>query len=49
MFTICNAFAMLTQRIKSLQFFKKNQKHKIHNDQNFLNKSDFNLRKKFDS
>ena len=46
---IRNAFATLMQRIKSLQFFKNNQKNKIHNDQNFLSESNFNLRRKFDS
>ena len=49
MLTICNAFATLTQRIKSSQLFKNNQKNKIYNDRNFLNKSDFNSRKKLDN
>ena len=44
-----DAFATLTQRIKSLQLFKYDQKNKIHNDRNFLNESDFNLRKRFDN
>ena len=44
-----DAFAMLTQRIKSSQFFKNDQKNKIYNDRNFLNKSDFNLRRRFDN
>ena len=46
---ICNAFATLTQRIKNLQFFKNNQKNKIYNDRNFLNKNDFDLYKRFDN
>ena len=49
MLTTRDAFATLTQRIKSSQFFKNDQKNKIHNDRNFLNKSDFNSRRKFDS
>ena len=49
MLTTRDAFATLTQRIKSSQLFKNDQKNKIHNDRDFLNKSDFNLRKKFDS
>ena len=49
MSTIRNAFATLTQRIKSSQFFKNDQKNKTHNDRNFLSESDFNLRKKLDS
>ena len=32
MLTIRDAFATLMQRIKSLQFFKNDQKNKIHND-----------------
>ena len=49
MLTTRNAFATLTQRIKSLQFSKNDQKNKIYNDRNFLNESDFNSRKKLDS
>ena len=49
MLTIYNAFATLTQRIKSSQLFKNNQKNKIHNDQNFLNENNFNLHKRFNS
>ena len=49
MLIICDAFATLTQCIKNSQFFKNDQKNKIHNDRNFLNESDFNSRKKFDS
>ena len=49
MLTIRDAFATLTQRIKSSQFFKNDQRNKIHNDRNFLNKSNFNLRKRFDN
>ena len=49
MLTTRDAFATLTQRIKSSQLFKNNQRNKIHNDRNFLNESDFNLRKKLDS
>ena len=46
---ICNAFTTLTQRIKNSQFFKNDQKNKIYNDRNFLNESDFNLRRRLDS
>ena len=49
MLTIRDAFATLTQRIKNSQLFKNDKKNKIHNDRNFLNKSDFNSRKKLDS
>ena len=49
MSTTCDAFATLTQRIKSSQFFKNDQKNKIHNDRNFLNKSDFNSRRRLDN
>ena len=49
MLTTHDAFATLTQRIKSLQFFKNDQKNKTHNNRNFLDESDFNLRKKLDS
>ena len=49
MSTIRDAFATLTQRIKNLQFFKNDQKNKIYNDRDFLNKSDFNLCRRFDS
>ena len=49
MLTTYNAFATLTQRIKSSKFFKNNQRNKAHNDQSFLNESDFNLRRKFNS
>ena len=49
MLTTRNAFATLTQRIKSLQFFKNNHRNKIYNNRNFLNKSDFNLRKRLNS
>ena len=49
MSTTRDAFATLTQRIKNSQFFKNDQKNKIHNDRNFLNESDFNLRRRFDS
>ena len=49
MSTTRDAFATLTQRIKNSQFFKNDQKNKIHNDRNFLSKSDFNLRKRFNS
>ena len=44
-----DVLATLTQRIKNSQLFKNNQKNKIHNDRNFLNENDFNLRKKFDN
>ena len=44
-----DAFATLMQRIKNSQLFKNDQKNKIYNDRNFLNKSDFNLRRKFDN
>ena len=49
MLTIRDAFATLTQRIKNLQFFKNDQRNKIHNNRNFLNKSDFNSRKRFNN
>ena len=49
MLTIRDAFTTLTQRIKNLQFFKNDQKNKIHNDRNFLSESDFNSRKRFNS
>ena len=49
MLTTCDAFATLTQHIKSSQFFKNDQKNKIHNDRNSLNENDFNLRKRLDS
>ena len=49
MLTTYDAFTTLTQRIKSLQLFKNNQKNKIHNDRNFLNENDFNLRKRLNS
>ena len=49
MLTIRDAFTTLTQRIKNSQLFKNNQSNKIYNNRNFLNKSDFNLRKRFDS
>ena len=49
MLTTRNIFATLTQRIKSLQFSKNNRKNKIHNDRNFLNESNFNLRKRLDN
>ena len=49
MLTICNAFATLTQCLKNSQFFKNDQKNKTYNDRNFLNKSDFNSRKKIDN
>ena len=44
-----DAFATLTQRIKSSQLFKNDQKNKIHNDRDFLNENDFNSRRKLDS
>ena len=47
--TIRNAYATLTQRIKNSQFFKNDQKNKIYNNRNFLNKNDFNLFKKLDN
>ena len=46
---IRNAFATLTQRIKNSQFSKNNQKNRIHNDRDFLNKSDFNSRRKLNN
>ena len=46
---IRDAFATLSQRIKNSQFFKNDQRNKIYNNRNSLNKSDFNLRKKFDN
>ena len=49
MLTTRDAFATLTQRIKNSQLFKNDQKNKIHNDRNFLNKNDFNLCRRFDS
>ena len=49
MLIIRDAFATLTQRIKNSQFSKNDQKNKIYNDRNFLNESDFNLRKKLDN
>ena len=49
MLTTRNAFATLTQCIKSSQFLKNDQKNKIHNDRNFLNENDFNLRRKLDN
>ena len=49
MLTIYDAFATLTQRIKNSQFFKNDQNNKIHNNRNFLDKSNFNLRKRFDN
>ena len=49
MLTTRDAFATLTQRIKNSQFFKNNQKNKIYNDRNFLNESDFNLCRRFNS
>ena len=49
MIIIRDAFATLTQRIKNSQFFKNDQKNIIHNDRIFLNKSNFNSRKKLDS
>ena len=49
MLTTRDAFATLTQRIKNSQFFKNDQKNKIHNDWNFLNESDFNSRRRLDS
>ena len=49
MLTTRDAFATLTQRIKNSQFFKNDQKNKIHNDRNFLNENDFNLRRRLDS
>ena len=47
--TIRDAFATLTQRIKSSQLFKNNQKNKTYNDRNFLTKNDFNFRKRLDN
>ena len=47
--TTRDVLATLTQRIKSSQFFKNDQKNKIYNDRDFLNESNFNLRKRFDS
>ena len=49
MLTIHDAFATLTQRKKSSQLFKNDQKNKIYNDRNFLSKSDFNSRRKLDN
>ena len=49
MLTTRDAFTTLTQRIKSSQLFKNDQKNKIYNNRNFLNKSDFNSRRKFDN
>ena len=49
MLTTRDAFATLTQRIKSSQLFKNDQRNKIHNDRNFLNENDFNSRKRLDS
>ena len=49
MLTTRDALATLTQRIKSSRFFKSDQKNKIYNDRNFLNKNDFNLRRRFNS
>ena len=49
MLTTYDAFATLTQRIKSSQFFKNNQRNKIYNNRNFLNESDFNSRKRLNS
>ena len=49
MSTTRDAFATLTQCIKNSQFFKNNLKNKIYNDRDFLNKSNFNLRRRFDS
>ena len=49
MLTTRDAFATLTQRIKNSQFFKSDQKNKTHNNRDFLNESDFNLRRRFDS
>ena len=49
MLTIRDAFTTLTQCIKSSQLFKNDQKNKTHNDRNFLNESDFNLRRKLDN
>ena len=49
MSTTRDAFATLTQRIKSSQLFKSDQKNKIHNDRDSLNESDFNSRKRLDS
>ena len=49
MFQTREALIALTQRIKSSQFFKNDQKNKIHNDRDFQNESDFNLRKKHDN
>ena len=49
MLTTRDAFATLMQRIKSSQFFKSDQKNKIHNDRDFLNESNFNLRRKLNS
>ena len=49
MLTTRDVLATLMQRIKNSQFFKNDQRNKIHNDQNFLNKSNFNLRRKLDN
>ena len=49
MLTTRDVFATLTQCIKSSQFFKNDQKNKIYNDRNFLNESDFNLRRRLDN
>ena len=49
MLTTHDALATLIQHIKSSQFFKNDQKNKIHNDRNFLNESNFYLRRKFNS
>ena len=49
MSTTRDAFATLTQRIKSSQFSKNDQKNKTHNDRDFLNESDFNLRRRLDN
>ena len=49
MLTIYDAFATLTQRIKSSQFFKNDRKNKIYNDKIFLSESDFNLRRRFNN
>ena len=49
MLTTRDAFATLTQRIKSSQLFKNDQKNKIHNDRNSLSENNFNLRRRLDS
>ena len=49
MFQTRKTLIALTQRIENSQLFKNDQKNKIHNDRDFQNKNNFNLRKRHDN